>query len=107
MFTGFLFYFGICFEIIAITAVLFFLAKVKSDALGSGFKWAAYILLFCGFLVLAGTVTRGIIGMVHHRGEMWHERGMMMHHGWMRGGDCYCDDDDEKCEMKGGKGCCM
>ena len=57
------FIFGILIEILVIIAVLLFIAKVKKDELGKGFKWIGYILLVIGFLTLACTLTRGIMGM--------------------------------------------
>jgi hypothetical protein len=105
MFAGFLFYFGICIEILAITAVLFFLAKVKKDMLGNGFKWAGYILLVCGFLVLAGTLTRGVIRLAHHGNEKYENCGMRHGCPMMGRGHC-CEEDDENCDMKEGKECC-
>ena len=108
----------ICIEIVAITVVLHFLAKV---GLSKGLKWAGNMLLIVGFLILACTVTRGIIGMVHHDkdgmgqccpmgGRHWHD-GCMMHDGCCGHDGCRMDGDmkDGKCKMdsaKGGK-CCM
>jgi|GEM_PF-5167323 len=117
---------GLCIEIITVVIVLFFLARVKKDELGRGFKWAGGILLFLGFLAIACTLTRGIGGMMmmHHGDCHGQECPMMdrghcgmMHEGMMHdgcgsgccghdGGSC-CAHDGKCGDMQDGKGCKM
>ena len=116
------FYVLICLEIISITVVLHFLAKAD---LKKGLKWAGNILLIVGFLIMACTVTRGLMTMMHHDkdgmeqscpmmggrhmhgGCMMHDGCCQMHDGMMKDGKC-CSDSmkkDGKCPMdKDGKG---
>ena len=114
-------------EIIALVAVLYFVAKAKKEHINKWFRWAGYVLLICGFLMLACTMMAGLRGMVHHaryHKEIWkmeHNmmmgKGMGMHRGMgmMRGMEdccCCCGGMRGECPeemMRGGKGdkeCC-
>lgn len=97
--------FFICIEIVAITIVLYYLAKAVKEGRGRGFKWAGYILLVVGFLVLGCSLSGGLMRMMHH--------GDGERYGWYHHGGCpmmgrgHCCDDDDKCDMKGSdKNCC-
>jgi hypothetical protein len=110
---AFLIYFSICVEIIAITVVLNFLLKATKDGVGGLLKWAAYIALLAGFLILVCTFTRGIMQMTHHPKDgmenccgggncsgMGHCGGghMMMMCGHCEEGECDMKDDKECCK---------
>jgi len=105
------FHIMISIEILTIIAVLLFLAKVKKDMLGKGFKWVGYILLVIGFLTLLCTLTGGIMRMACPQHCEMGAPGMC-HPGMCGHGMGHCDGmkGDGMHEgggmMKDGKPCC-
>ena len=103
-----LIYMAISVEIVAITAVLFFLAKA---GLSTALRWVGYILLLVGFLIMVCTVTRGLGMMMHHKteaSEHCHMGGMQGGCPMMGRGDCKGDMkgcDMKECEGEAGE-CC-
>jgi len=97
---------GLCVEIITVIVVLYFLAKVKKEELGKGFKWAGRILLILGFVAIAATICGGIMGMMHcGRCGQQNECPMMDRgHCGMHDGNCAMHDGN--CAMHDGN-CCM
>ncbi len=84
-------YLSICATLLTLLAALFFLAKVKSENLGSFFRWICYLVIVVALLILGCQLSRGIMRMKrHHKNEKMECRmeEMCKHHMMMKGMKC-------------------
>ena len=60
---------AIPFTLLAFVAGIYLLAKSRAEGLNRYYRWAAYLVIVVSLLMLGCNLTRGVLGMMHHRGE--------------------------------------